>query len=63
MKEKFVTLQPWIGLVSRVVLGGVLFAAGYLKAIAPDKSQMAVRAYDILPISFHQKQFTLYCPN
>jgi uncharacterized membrane protein YphA (DoxX/SURF4 family) len=51
MKEKFVTLQPWIGLISRVVLGGVLFAAGYLKAIAPDKSQMAVRAYDILPIS------------
>jgi uncharacterized membrane protein YphA (DoxX/SURF4 family) len=52
MKEKFVTLQPWIGLISRVVLGSVLFAAGYLKAIAPDKSQMAVRAYDILPISF-----------
>lgn len=51
MKEKFVTLQPWIGLVSRLILGGVLFAAGYLKAIAPDKSQMAVRSYEMLPNS------------
>jgi len=51
MKEKFVTVQPWIGLVSRLILGGVLFAAGYLKAIAPDKSQMAVRSYEMLPNS------------
>jgi uncharacterized membrane protein YphA (DoxX/SURF4 family) len=32
-------------------LGGVLFLAGYLKVDEPDKSQMAVRAYEILPIS------------
>jgi len=51
MKEKFVTLQPWIGLVARLILGGVLFLAGYLKVSAPDKSQMAVRAYEMLPIS------------
>lgn len=51
MKEKFVAAQPWIGLISRLILGGVLFAAGYLKAIAPDKSQMAVRSYELLPIS------------
>jgi uncharacterized membrane protein YphA (DoxX/SURF4 family) len=46
--EKF---SPWIGLISRLVLGGVLFAAGYLKVGALDKSQMAVRAYELLPIS------------
>jgi uncharacterized membrane protein YphA (DoxX/SURF4 family) len=32
-------------------LGGVLFLAGYLKVDEPDKSQMAVRAYEMLPIS------------
>ena len=51
MKEKFVTAQPWIGLFARLILGGVLFVAGYLKVSAPDKSQMAVRAYEMLPIS------------
>jgi uncharacterized membrane protein YphA (DoxX/SURF4 family) len=51
MKEKFVVLQPWIGLVARLILGGVLFLAGYLKVDEPDKSQMAVRAYEMLPIS------------
>jgi len=51
MKVKFITLQPWLGLIARLVLGGVLFAAGYLKAGTPDKSQMAVRAYEILPNS------------
>jgi uncharacterized membrane protein YphA (DoxX/SURF4 family) len=42
---------PWVGLLARLVLGGVLLLAGYLKAFSPDKSQMAVRAYEILPIS------------
>jgi uncharacterized membrane protein YphA (DoxX/SURF4 family) len=51
MKNRFVILQPWIGLVARLTLGGVLFAAGYLKVGTPDKSQMAVRAYEMLPIS------------
>ena len=49
--SKFAKAQPWIGLISRLVLGGVLFAAGYLKVGSPDKSQMAVRAYELLPIS------------
>jgi uncharacterized membrane protein YphA (DoxX/SURF4 family) len=43
-------LQPWIGLLARLILGGVLFAAGYLKVGTPDKSQMAVRAYELLPV-------------
>jgi uncharacterized membrane protein YphA (DoxX/SURF4 family) len=51
MKEKFTILQPWIGLVVRLTLGGILLIAGYLKVGNPDKSQMAVRAYEMLPIS------------
>jgi uncharacterized membrane protein YphA (DoxX/SURF4 family) len=51
MKDNFVKLQPWIGLVVRLTLGGVLLVAGYLKVGTPDKSQMAVRAYEMLPIS------------
>jgi uncharacterized membrane protein YphA (DoxX/SURF4 family) len=43
--------QPWFALVARFVLGGVLLAAGLLKYKHLDKSQMAVRAYEILPIS------------
>ena len=42
--------EPWIGLLARLVLGGVLLVAGYLKVFTPDKSMMAVRAYEILPI-------------
>ena len=40
----------WFGLLSRLTLGGVLFAAGWLKIFTPAKSQMAVRAYEVLPI-------------
>jgi uncharacterized membrane protein YphA (DoxX/SURF4 family) len=45
-------LQPWVGLIARLVLGGVLLAAGLLKYQHLDKSQMAVRAYELLPIGF-----------
>jgi len=41
---------PWVGLIARLILGGVLLVAGYLKAFTIDKSQMAVRAYEVLPI-------------
>ncbi|CAB4866220.1 unannotated protein [freshwater metagenome] len=50
MKNSIEKYSPWIGLISRLILGGVLLLAGYLKAGALDKSQMAVRAYEILPI-------------
>ena len=36
---------PWVGLVARLILGGTLIVAGYLKFDELDKSQMAVRAY------------------
>ena len=42
--------QPWIGLLVRLGLGGVLLYAGYLKAFTPDQSMMAVRADELLPI-------------
>lgn len=47
---KFEKLQPWIGLVCRLTLGGVLFVAGYLKVDKLEVSQMAVRSYELLPI-------------
>jgi uncharacterized membrane protein YphA (DoxX/SURF4 family) len=51
MKGKLIKIQPWFGLLARLTLGGVLFAAGYLKVGKADESQMAVRAYEMLPIS------------
>ena len=48
MFERF---QPWLTTVARLVLGGVLVAAGALKIPHPDKSAMAVRAYELLPTS------------
>jgi len=50
-KVLFEKLSPWIGLISRLTLGGVLTLAGYLKLDELDKSQMAVRAYEMLPVS------------
>mgnify|MGYP000099882057 FL=1 len=48
--SKFEKLQPWIGLVCRLTLGGVLFVAGYLKVDKLEVSHMAVRSYELLPI-------------
>ena len=47
----FAKLAPWLTLAGRIVLGGVLVVAGYLKVGNTAKSQMAVRAYEVLPIS------------
>ena len=47
---KFNRVQPWLTLLSRLLLGGVLLAAGALKISHPDKSAMSVRAYELLPI-------------
>jgi uncharacterized membrane protein YphA (DoxX/SURF4 family) len=51
--EKFALSKygKWFGPLSRLILGGVLLAAGWLKVFTPAKSQMAVRAYEVLPIS------------
>ena len=50
MLNKFKTYQPWLTLLSRLILGGVLFAAGALKVGNLQKSAMAVRAYEMLPV-------------
>jgi uncharacterized membrane protein YphA (DoxX/SURF4 family) len=50
MLDKFRTYQPWLTLLSRLILGGVLFAAGALKIGNLQKSAMAVRAYEMLPV-------------
>ena len=47
----FEKLQPWLTTLARLILGGVLVAAGALKIPHPDKSAMAVRAYELLPTS------------
>ncbi len=41
--------QPIITLVARLILGGVLFTAGALKAFKPSESAGATAAYKILP--------------
>ena len=50
MQEKFKILQPWLTLLVRLILGGVLIVAGVLKVGNLQKSAMAVRAYELLPI-------------
>jgi uncharacterized membrane protein YphA (DoxX/SURF4 family) len=51
VQSKFVAAQPWLSLMFRLSLGTVLLVAGYLKAINLQKSAMAVRAYEMLPVS------------
>jgi len=51
MGDKLKVAQPWLTLLARLILGGVLFAAGALKIGSLQKSAMAVRAYELLPVS------------
>ena len=51
MGDKFKVAQPWLTLFARLILGGVLLAAGALKIGNLQKSAMAVRAYERLPVS------------
>jgi uncharacterized membrane protein YphA (DoxX/SURF4 family) len=50
MLDKFKMYQPWITLLARLGLGGVLLAAGGLKIGNLQKSAMSVRAYELLPV-------------
>jgi len=50
MGDKFKVAQPWLTLFVRLILGGVLLAAGALKIGNLQKSAMAVRAYELLPV-------------
>ena len=49
MRAKFDIYQPWITILARLILGGVLLVAGGLKVGNLQKSAMAVRAYELLP--------------
>ena len=42
-------MKQWIGLLARLVTGGVWIVAGALKLPDPAESVRAVRAYDLLP--------------
>jgi uncharacterized membrane protein YphA (DoxX/SURF4 family) len=44
-------LLPWVGLVARLALGGVLIVAGAIKIPYPYKAAAAMRAYELLPNS------------
>jgi uncharacterized membrane protein YphA (DoxX/SURF4 family) len=50
MLSSLIKVQPWLTLLFRLVLGGVLLVAGGLKVGNPQKSAMSVRAYELLPI-------------
>ena len=43
------TILPWLTLIGRLIMGGVLLAAGYLKAKNPSAAAGSVRVYEILP--------------
>ncbi|GAA1613065.1 DoxX family membrane protein [Kribbella sancticallisti] len=43
---------PWVSLVARLVLGGVMLVAGALKVTDPEAATQAVRAYELLPSGF-----------
>ncbi len=51
MKSLHPQIQSWLTLLGRLVLGGVLFAAGYLKAKNPTEATASVRVYKLLPVS------------
>jgi uncharacterized membrane protein YphA (DoxX/SURF4 family) len=42
-------VHAWLGLLARLVIGGVLLVAGGLKVADPSGSVEAVRAYELLP--------------
>jgi uncharacterized membrane protein YphA (DoxX/SURF4 family) len=45
----FARVAPWVSTVARLVLAGVFLTAGGLKAVDPQTSVAAVRAYELLP--------------
>jgi uncharacterized membrane protein YphA (DoxX/SURF4 family) len=49
MQQAFRAWIPWIGLIARLVVGGVWIVAGSLKLPDPAESVRAVRAYRLLP--------------
>lgn len=48
-RPRLAAAAPWISTVARLLVAGVLVAAGALKVIDPQSSVAAVQAYDLLP--------------
>ena len=44
-------MREWLGLLARLIVGGVWIVAGALKVTDPNTSIQAVKAYDLLPTS------------
>ena len=51
-RTRFETAVPWISTAARLLLAGVFLTAGVLKAADPQASVTAVRAYELLPVSW-----------
>ena len=49
VKERFATVQPWLSLLVRLGMAGILIAAAVPKALDIQQSIRAVRAYELLP--------------
>jgi uncharacterized membrane protein YphA (DoxX/SURF4 family) len=43
-------MQPWVTFIARLILGGTLFAAGWIKLFNSYEAKASVRAYDLLPV-------------
>jgi uncharacterized membrane protein YphA (DoxX/SURF4 family) len=44
-------VEPWASLIARLILGGTLLAAGWIKLFNSYEAKASVRAYEILPVS------------
>lgn len=51
MKHINARFQPYVTLIGRLLLGGVLLVAGGLKVVKPTDSANAVAAYKLLPVN------------
>lgn len=49
MNNRFATVQPWLSLLVRLSMAGILIAAAVPKALDIPQSIRAVRAYQLLP--------------
>lgn len=49
VSNRFATVQPWLSLVVRLSMAGILIAAAIPKALDIPESVRAVRAYELLP--------------
>lgn len=49
VKNRFMTVQPWLSLVVRLGMAGILIAAAIPKVLDIPQSVRAVRAYELLP--------------